>query len=482
MFGVWPAILLAALAVACVPEASPSPTTATPTTGIPAQSKDGELIPVIVDYSPTVSDVGGLMYLLSDPGVEVIAISLPPTGEAGCDLGFDVTVRVLAMFGKEDIPVACDENIPVGAHPWPDDFLPGTNLLFGLPTSTAEPAAMAAPGLIAAVAKESPRPVVVWAVGPLTNLARAIDEHSSLAEDIGRIVIMGGAVDVPGNVDGRNAEWNIWVDVDAASTVIGSGIPVTLVPLDATNHVPVPVWYERVLEHATQSQPITYLRRQVAITPAVTRGFFYLWDELAAAVISGSELVTTEVVAISVVEDGPDEGRTMRHDEGQTITVATGVVDPNEFYRRFLGLLAGRPVEVGRDPTSSETTYGRAVEEEFAPLWPILEALFSSPTLEGDYDPEAMVGALTPFLDALEEVHVGMSTIEPPHSLAPLHQEYIDALARVVGRRVQILSLAAAAESFQELSGAGGFEGVGAAREPLLVEAAWVGLEIEILC
>jgi inosine-uridine nucleoside N-ribohydrolase len=92
---------------------------------------------VIVDYSPTVSDVGGLMYLLAHPDVEVIAISLPVTGEAGCDLGLEVTLGILSMFGQEGIPVACDPETPGHARPWPPEFLEGNqNLSSGLPVST----------------------------------------------------------------------------------------------------------------------------------------------------------------------------------------------------------------------------------------------------------------------------------------------------------------------------------------------------------
>ena len=173
--------------------------------------------PVIVDYSPTVSDVGGLMYLLAHPDVEVIAISLPVTGEAGCDLGFEVTVGILAMFGQEEIPVACDTEFPGHARSWPPQFLEGNeNLSFGLPASTVTASEERASDLIARTAKEASRPVVIYAVAPLTNVARALADHPDLADAVGRIVIMGGAVDVPGNVEGANAEWNLWVDVSCS--------------------------------------------------------------------------------------------------------------------------------------------------------------------------------------------------------------------------------------------------------------------------
>lgn len=74
---------------------------------------------VIVDYSPTVPDVGALMYLLAHPSVEVVAVTLPATGEAGCALGIEVTLGVLAMFDEQAIPVACDPDVPAHARMWP---------------------------------------------------------------------------------------------------------------------------------------------------------------------------------------------------------------------------------------------------------------------------------------------------------------------------------------------------------------------------
>ncbi|MCZ6505553.1 MAG: hypothetical protein O6834_06195, partial [Actinobacteria bacterium] len=117
--------------------------------------------PVIVDYSPTVSDVGGLMYLLAHPDVEVIAISLPVTGEAGCDLGFEVTLGILAMFGQEETPVACDPESPGHARSWQPAFLEGQeNLSFGLPVSTVTASDERASDLIDRTAMEAGRPVV----------------------------------------------------------------------------------------------------------------------------------------------------------------------------------------------------------------------------------------------------------------------------------------------------------------------------------
>jgi pyrimidine-specific ribonucleoside hydrolase len=324
--------------------------------------------PVIVDYSPTVSDVGGLMYLLAHPDVDVIAISLPVTGEAGCDLGLEITLGILTMFDQEGIPVACDPETPGHARPWPPEFLGGNeNLSFGLPVSTVRVSQERASDMIARTAKEADRPVVIYAVAPLTNVARAFDDHPDQGDDVERLVIMGGAVNVPGNVEGANAEWNIWVDVSAAAAVIGSGVPVTLVPLDATNFVPIPPWYQRALSEATQSDAIVYLDRIVDLIPAVTSGFFFMWDELAASVAAGETYTTTKEISIVVIESGPDDGKTASGG-GNPVTVAVTVEDPDAFYADFLSTLAGSLVKVG-----STTAF---VEADPAIAQEMIEAVF----------------------------------------------------------------------------------------------------------
>ena len=102
------------------------------------------------------------MYLLSHPDIEVIAISLPVTGEAGCDLGFEVTLGILAMFDREDIPVACDPESPSHARSWPPEFLEGHEMLSsGLPASTVTASDEKASDLIFRAAMEADEPVVI---------------------------------------------------------------------------------------------------------------------------------------------------------------------------------------------------------------------------------------------------------------------------------------------------------------------------------
>ncbi len=485
------AATFALLLVACDSSAETTTTTKieVSTTSSTTQAAEAGPTPVIVDYSPTVSDVGGLMYLLSHPDVEVIAISLPVTGEAGCDLGFEVTFGILAMFDREDIPVACDTEVPDGAREWPEDFLAGTeNLTFGLPDSTATPSDLSGPDLIARAAAEAERPVVLYAVAPLTNVARALNRHPELAGDLERIVIMGGAVDAPGNVFDANAEWNVWIDVPSAADVVASGVPVTLVPLDATNFVPVPSFYQRLLEEAEQSEAIVYLNTMVRIFPAVTSGFYQFWDELAASVAAGEDHVSTEEIMIVVVEGGSDDGRTARDDGGYPATVAVTVPDPDVFYADFLGTLAGSPVVAGREATAEEESYFRAVEAATSNLEAVFEAVFSDPALDaafsgGDYDGPAVTAALDLLVDGVAVSYEAITEIDPPPSLQALHDNLVEVFGLLVDQRQAILSAATIADSFAS------FEeividipDIAEGCQPIADEAEFLGVDIELFC
>lgn len=104
-------LTLALLAAACSEDTAVKTTVDEPPGSVPEVATTTSAVGpklVIVDYSPTVSDVAGFLYLLAHPDVEVIAVSLPVTGEAGCELGLQVTLGVLAMMEKNDVPVACD--------------------------------------------------------------------------------------------------------------------------------------------------------------------------------------------------------------------------------------------------------------------------------------------------------------------------------------------------------------------------------------
>ena len=160
--------------------------------------------------------------------------------------------------------------------------------------------------LVDTARRHGPRLTLV-ALGPLTNIALALDAGPAAMATIGRVVVMGGAVDVPGNVT-PTAEFNAWVDPDAARAVFAAGLPIDLVPLDATRQV--------VLPRAELDARLAHLGGPIAARVAAftelgfridaargTRGMV-LHDPLAVGVAIDPTLVAWETVRLSIERDG----------------------------------------------------------------------------------------------------------------------------------------------------------------------------------
>lgn len=459
------------------PQTTASTTSSTTTTVAPP-----ETIAVIADYSPTVSDVGGLMYLLLHPGIDVEAITLPATGEAGCEFGVDVTLRILTLLDRTQIPVACDEETPDGFKPWPAEFLRQQgNLLFLLPEPETDAVGIPAAELIAQVLASSDRPVTIWAVAPLTNVARLLDDDPDAASNIDRIVIMGGAVDVPGNVFDSPAEWNIYIDSEAASRVFASGIPITLVPLDATNDAPVPIWYSVALERSRQSDAIAYLGWLARLFP-LQNGLWYLWDELAAAEIAVPGMVALESAELSVVVGGPDDGRTLRDPQGTEISFASGIHDPNAFYAEFLGTLAGAAVPVGRAATDEEVEYVAAVNDSMAGTNAAIESLYAAESLADTYDPELATSLLRAIAHAADDTVEGLSALDPPDSLATAHSAFVVEFGELATMLDRVAAATGDVASLEDLFARFGADMSFGSCAALKIELSLVGLEAALPC
>jgi inosine-uridine nucleoside N-ribohydrolase len=158
---------------------------------------------------------------------------------------------------------------------------------------------------------------------------------------------MGGAIRVEGNIAGsgmgrtnRAAEWNVWADPAAAEIVLRSGIPVVLVPLDATRHVPATVELLRRLtaDRRTPAAELAY-RILTANAAFIRSGGYQFWDVLTATLLVDEHLARYQGMRMMVVQDeGPESGRTMRPANGAPIRVATWA-DQTAFEDLFLRTL-----------------------------------------------------------------------------------------------------------------------------------------------
>ncbi|KAA2259532.1 nucleoside hydrolase [Solihabitans fulvus] len=206
--------------------------------------------PLIIDTDPGVDDAFALALAAASPEVDLLAVTTV-FGNVPLSATTVNARRLLALLGREDVPVAAGADRPlVHPHPHRARYAHGSDGLSGRSDTLPEPTRALDPRdavtLMTELLAAATAPVTIAAVGPLTNVALLLAAHPWAREKIGRLVIMGGAVG-GGNVSAA-AEFNIWSDPEAARRVLAEErLPTVLVPLDLTMRCAVDLdWLGRV--------------------------------------------------------------------------------------------------------------------------------------------------------------------------------------------------------------------------------------------
>lgn len=195
--------------------------------------------PTIIDTDPGLDDAVGILFVLDHPDW----FDLKGLTSVAGNIGLATTTRnalgLAAVMGRRDVPVFAGAGVPLtrGARDAAD--VHGADGLGGvvLPVSPVGAKPGDAVAFLADVLMAAPSGRVdIHALGPLTNVARLVQEYPEAARRIGRLIAMGGAIHERGNVSPR-AEFNIAADPEAAAIVFGAGLPMTLIPLDVTRQV-----------------------------------------------------------------------------------------------------------------------------------------------------------------------------------------------------------------------------------------------------
>jgi inosine-uridine nucleoside N-ribohydrolase len=312
-------------------------------TAVPGSVRAQVVTTVIVDTDAGTDDFMALAFLLSTPRARVEAVTIT-TGLAHAQAGAANVLRLLQLAGRTDVPVYVGRETPLsGNREFPADWrrlsdeLPGVELPAAKRTVEAKPAHE----FLAERLADGSRPVTVLAIGGLTNLAEAFRLNPAAAKSVERLVIMGGAFKVPGNlVEGgitsnMTAEWNFYIDPEAARRVFASGASIRLVPLDATQKVAVDRNVVRTLQTAGQRAMTRFVLQVLAtVDDMIERGTFFAWDPLAAAVVVDPPVVRFTRMAVDIAQDPPDEGRTIAAARGASN--ADVALEANS--RRFIDL------------------------------------------------------------------------------------------------------------------------------------------------
>lgn len=191
------------------------------------------MIDVICDGDHGIDDALATLLLAGHPDVRIAAVGTVH-GNTGAESAAANAIQVLDVAGLPDVPVAVGARRPLAQPVHLSALVHGEDGLGGAAVPPGrEPVAGSAAEQIVRLARAEPGRYTLVATGPLTNVALALLLEPALPELVRRIVVMGGALDVPGNIT-PVAEANVSHDPEAADLVLTSGAEITLVPLDAT--------------------------------------------------------------------------------------------------------------------------------------------------------------------------------------------------------------------------------------------------------
>lgn len=274
--------------------------------------------------------------------VDLQGISITPA-DCYADQAIETTLKLLWLRQRSGVGVSVGHYHGINAFPaeWraKPRILNALPVLINLEVDLSRVDARPSPAFLRDALAAAPRPVTVLLTGPCTNLVHALDLAPELVPKIARVVWMGGAVDVGGNVRTYNhdgsAEWNVFWDPLAAQRLLTYQLPLLLIPLDVTNEVPVSrAFLQALARHA--DHPWACLAGQFWATTVDTipayEYTYFMWDVLATSYLAIPEAFRLERLELTIEPTGPSAGRTRRQPGcGQWVQVAK-TVDQAAFY------------------------------------------------------------------------------------------------------------------------------------------------------
>ncbi|KAK2980971.1 hypothetical protein RJ640_018055, partial [Escallonia rubra] len=272
---------------------------------------------IIIDTDPGIDDAMAILMALNSPEVEVIGITTI-FGNVYTTLATRNTLHLLEMAGRTDIPVAEGSHVTItkGTKLRIADFVHGTDGLGNqnFPPPKGKPIAQSATEFLIEQVKLYPREVTVVALGPLTNIALAMQLDPAFTKNIGQIVLLGGAFAVNGNVNPA-AEANIFGDPDAADVVFTSGADVLAIGINVTHQV-VLTDADRVKLEESKGKFAQYLRKILDVYYSYHRDAYstrgvYLHDPTTFVAAVNSSLFTFVEGVVRVQTIGITKGLTL---------------------------------------------------------------------------------------------------------------------------------------------------------------------------
>lgn len=263
---------------------------------------------VIIDTDPGVDDALALLLALRAPELKVEALTVVP-GNVPLETTLSNALRMAELANRADVPVAAGAKLPLRRLPPNSAYAHGDNGLGGvvLPEPRLRPVSEPAPDLIRRLVRASPGEISLIALGPLTNVAMALQADAQLASMVRSLTVMGGSLS-GGNITPA-AEFNFYVDPEAAQAVFRSGMPITMVGLDVTRQAELTEPYIRRLEAARDaggrvSGQIMRATQALVRRTGANGGRVLAHDSMAVSSFIDPSLIRVEDVHVEVETSG----------------------------------------------------------------------------------------------------------------------------------------------------------------------------------
>ncbi|MCT1901443.1 nucleoside hydrolase [Oceanobacillus sojae] len=286
---------------------------------------------VYLNHDGGVDDLISLFLLLQMDNVELTGVGVIP---ADCYLEPAVYAsrKIIDRFGKgQNVEVAASTSR--GKNPFPKDWRMHAFFVDALPLLNesgkieAKLAEATAHQHLVNILRESSEKVTLVFVGPLTDLARALEIAPDIEEKIEKLVWMGGTFLENGNVEepehDGTAEWNAFWDPEAVKTVWDSSIAIDLIALESTNMVPLTIDVRDKWAAERRDIGIDFLGQCYAMVPPLvhfqTNSTYFLWDVLTTATIGKPDLVKKKEVKSIVHPGGASQGKTEISESGRPV-------------------------------------------------------------------------------------------------------------------------------------------------------------------
>jgi purine nucleosidase len=297
---------------------------------------------VLMDHDGGVDDYLSTMLLLTMDNIQLLGVIVTPA-DCFAQPAVSATRKILDLMGFSHIPVA--ESTVRGINPFPRLYRRDSFVIDHLPilnqkeTLTTPLVSETGQDFMVKVLREAKQPVTLMVTGPLTTVATALEKAPDIESKIKRIVWMGGALNVAGNVEKNfeprhdgSAEWNVYWDPISAAQVWQSNIEIIMCPLDLTNNVPVTSEIVRQMGRQ-RDYPISDLAGQCYAL--VIPQDYYFWDVLATAYLAKPEFYQLKEWETEIISTGISQGKTKVVAGGKKI-FAMDKVDKEAFYNFIL--------------------------------------------------------------------------------------------------------------------------------------------------